>query len=424
MQALCLDQHPLDCMARLSIGSQHFQARSKRSALLTDKAERVLSAHSEVTDHELQDYASDHASELNSTSLKITHTQSLQTQDNYVNSLPEDSPKQSDGLRGQVTLLTVLNKDLKEKNIKLQKENTSLRNSIEDLRSEYEFLKRTEALDELESTIVSSFAKVLEGAQLLKLQRNLSKLASAQDGAAQDEFNHQQTIPLLDTSQSQTIANFGENPRKPQSPAKVKDDYLKLTFFKPTERKTLPRRLTGAKSAQLSRLPRRTRVNESSAPFLTSSLQKHQPHDPVNVLSALVGEEVLDTKEIRGSTPNTKSKKRIITDIYGDEIDISKKIDSFNKKFTARVELEFERTNSSKAEAWSGSEKKKGIRHGRKALSNVTNSKANTGSSKLQLIVPVDLGFFDFVDENVLMEQTQNSLKAVKNRFRENSPQP
>lgn len=414
MQVECFATTTTVSMARLSFGSQHFQANGRHSTLLTESAERVSSvpdspkARTLVNDDSVSAMDNTVDTDHEDTSLSQCIPAPVEKTDEL----------EASKLKLQIANISKFNDELIDENTALRDENKKLTEDLERLRKNLVAEQDTNAVDELESTVLSSFAKILKEVRKLKTADNKAvKDVGTPDCLALAPIKKEVTaeVPPCDS------IGKSENDLAETKPA----DYSAFTFFKPLQnRKSLSKSSAVIKEdnnkllklqSPFSFTKRVSRQSDNSFNLEEkSSLQSRNMQQPGN--DVLLEEDDAGKNIITSSTPRRNEKKSTITDIYGDEIPLRKKKDNIPKQ-TPKLSQESQAGVTPTYEQTPTATSMKETAEGRKVLSNITNKRRKRNYYKLQPASPVDKGFFDYVDESVLMEQTQQAVTHVKKRF-------
>lgn len=392
-------------MARLSFGSHHFQAQSNRKALQIDNAQRVVNhsrepSHEPVEDEPPQDKetSAPKSFELNLPKRRDSDNESAKSE--YIS------------MKSQINLLTKSNSDLLSKIAALKDENECLKDALTLLRGQLESLQKPELVDDLESAVLSTFAKILDKVQRLKNNHD----SIVDEHKRLEITSSDETDDLINKAQTKERERI---PTKPAPPAvERKLDYLELTFFKPADRKghSIKRKPFVVKSENVEDSQTDT-ISSNKVKPARQAIQGDKLYgtdyeaylDEVPSPNAEPTNGGSNTGITSSSTPRKKSKKRVMLDIYGDEIHVNKKgrnssqlSSPKNKEITASQE---EATDS--------------MRGKKRVLANITNRKKSIRTKERPLVQePVDKSIFEYVDENVLMEQTQNLVRTIRDKLR------
>lgn len=417
VQVLCFATTTFSLMARLSFGSHHFQAQNNRNALQLESAQRVLNHSCKSS------YESAEASPLHDSETSFSHIARAQSPDSDqpTRRKSESGSEEAElaDLKSQITLLTMSNSELLRKMSTLENENEFLKETLKGLRYELKAIQKLNLVNDLESTVLSTFAKILEGVQ--KLKSNNGQIIIGQKKG-------DQLLETLDdnrVSDEQLVENEKEQKNTTPEIIETKPDYLDLTFFKPIsrEKKSSKSRTLSGKSEKLESPPLETiRKPESDH----ENIRQHQliPSDSLfgteNGVYMDEGSSLdveLHTKEVNinnlsSSTPRKKNKRMAILDIYGDEIPVSKKSMAGSQPMSSCA------TGSAVGSELVGDVQPRGSK---RALANITNKKESTKTKRKPLSQthgPVDKSIFEYVDENVLMEQTQDLVRTIRDRLK------
>lgn len=406
-------------MARLSFGSQHFQANGRHSTLLTDNAERISS----VPDLPKEDaFVNDDSTTTIETT---TDFDSRNTPLRQNQNTPAESNSEVSKLRAQIANLSKYNDELIDENTGLREENRKLAENNEKLRQQISVHQTANSLDELESTVLSSFAKILKDV------RNMKSVGSQ---TVEDNDNHaclELATVNKEPIEEELSINDLDSHKDSLATAVKPEDYSAFTFFKPLQNR---KNLTNSNVAGNKDFSDKLKLQ---SPFTFT--KKELPQSEDNSFSMEFGsnlrsrhkqksdhDELVDTEDnskiiISSSTPRKNDKKSTITDIYGDEIPLRRQKGGITRH-SPQISQETQAGIVSVNDHPQDSDAMKETTDNRRALSNITNKKRKKNFYKLQPASPVGKGFFDYVDESVLMEQTQNSVKHVKNRFKPSNP--
>ena len=385
-------------MARLSFGSQHF---STTSSLLKKDAERIATAVPSSP-------ASASCEECPILTVNSHHEEDLQSENSATDR--EFEPTKLKNLSAQVLILSRSNDRLVCEVSALKEENRRLSVLLEQLRERVELGPETSLVSDLESSVVASFAKILNNIHRLK---QLPALEHRQHPPVQKDESDLPAAPASSLPPNSILTSKSLTNRA--TPAVKTEDYLSLTFFKPVQRKSFLLSRSPSDSSPLLRL--KTPFVSRSRTFQSESIENTAPHGVFGVpepkrqytgkVSDIMGNEqhLNPSLGLLSSTPQKKAKKSTIIDIYGDEI-------SLRRKRPTR--------SSESAGPASGTQPARDAESSvRQPLANVTNKHRKRPKRKPQPELPVDSDFFDYVDEKKLTEQTQQSVAHVKNRFQQ-----
>lgn len=429
MQVLCFANNNTLRMARLSFGSQHFQSRSGRSVLQKENAEKVATKSSQLSaeDEDLEiasdEEISTQTAHLSSSNLPILSHDKTLTKEKQ---LPSNENNEQ-CLNGPSNPLDRLYKELLAENVLLQTENKKLREENSKLRNNIDGENRNIQLHDLEKTVLSSFAKVLDAVQSCKTKpsHSASKLPISLELSklATDEqiIPTQDLLPVVATSSraiegSSTVTNTSEHDAQKE---KKLNDYLDLTFFKSIERPRINKRRSfhvkkeencdDVSSDELMIANIRNSMNHDE--IMNMAGNRNDAYDSKQLqIESTPGDVVFGHDMVSNSTPLKKRRKHTITDIYGDEILLHKKIKLPSRQAYSDID-----TDISTAKSYPKSDQKKS---GRRALSNITNKTKRSKFHEPLTLEPVEKNFFDFVDGDVLNEQTQQSVASIKKRLK------
>lgn len=401
-------------MARLSFGSHHFQAQSNRNALQLESAQRVVKNADELSHESVED---DPLNDTEVIPLHNTRARPIELDHVDRNNISESREEsEAENLKSQINLLTKSNSELLDRISTLKDENNDLKDALKQLRAQLQSIQKLNLIDDLESTVLSTFAKILDRVQKLKNNHI--------------DANHEQNKPEQTSMEIKDNLTSKANPSETEmecmksTPVTIERrlDFLDLTFFKPTgrDRPSIKRKSFVVKSEKVKDSRADTMSN-----FKTESQQQPMHGDKLygtdyegyleedQSLNLEHHREEMNTSILTSSTPHKKTKRLPILDIYGDEIHVGKKtrsdtlqsLNPSNKECTATKEL-VKDTNA---------------RGSKRVLANITNrkklSKTNEKPS-MQTVEPVDKSIFEYVDENVLMEQTQNLVKTIRDKLK------
>lgn len=417
MQVPCFAITSTTVMARLSLGSQHFQTGGRRSTLITESATRaanlsINSAESDVDSHghESVQTEMEHKPAEADSNLEIVELSSTK--------LINETETKYSRIETEIADLIKTNKDLLRENSKLKEENGVLRSMLEEQKANVETIVNSDFANELESTVMSSFAKILD--KILKLKelsrdhtppKPIDRVISPQ--------KKEKAIVEVKREAPGLFPPFEDKVEERQDNRRPADnEYPELTFFQPINRRPNARKNDSLFSVQRNMPASHLTIAETDVakdtanPFETNGENHHDNNTPTISFSDKL--KLNRDDEVVSSTPRKRPKKNVLLDFYGDEIILKKK-----KHTDANAAYDNGNTKlyPDKDIASEGHLKDSSNRNGhRRALSNITNKK-KVANEKLKLIPAVESNFFDYVDENILTEQTQKAVKQVKDIY-------